>query len=412
MTDHRSVVERLERPRVLLGVVAAAYLPFTLLGYGTDIDVGSVLQSGRGWIDDRVYRVSRPPGGVVHEIATAALDRAGSYVLVNLVSLLFGIAALWSVHVLLRRSGSLVAGPATVVLATNPWFWIASTSLTDSIWSVGLLLLGTVVAGRIDRPGTPTTAHRIGAGVLFGLATGTRLTTAFLGLAWIVAERLGSPSTRPPWKATLVTAATAAVVGAACFVPPWLWADRSFDFLESGLPWEGLGSQLGRWGVKNGAFFGVLGIVVLLAGLPRLLRARGAWTASVAFRFAVLAFVVTEALYVRFPLKPLHLLPVAVALALVVGHLAASARRWIAVLVAAQLVGALVTTTLAAPDVRNQASTGRLELGPTTGPLLTDVRCRLDDLDLGEYEDGFSPESRVRAAANFDCQLESWRADD
>ena len=57
-------------------------------------------------------------------------------------------------------------------------------------------------------------------------------------------------------------------------------------------------------------------------------------------------------------------------------------------LIAAQLIGGLVTTTLAAPDVEDRATSGQIELGITAGPLLTDVRCRLDDRDDGPYEDG------------------------
>ena len=406
MNDRRLLTERLDRPGLLLALIGAVYLPFTFLGYGTDIDVGNVLRAGRGWLDDRVYDVSRPPGVAVHEISTAALDRLGSSFLVDLASLGFGLLALWSVHRLLRRAGSPAATPATLVLATNPWFWIASTSLGDFVWSAGLLLAGAVVASRDGTARVPP-APRIAAGVLFGLATGCRLSTATLVVAWLLAERLGSSASRPPWRATGLTAVTAAAVAVACFVPSWVWADRSLDFLDSGLAFEGAGSHLGRWGVKNVAFFGVLAVPVLVVGLPRLLRALGGWASSVALRFAVIAFVVTEILFLRYPLKLLHLLPLAVALALVVGHLGASARRWIAVLVVAQVIGGLVTTTLAAPDVEHRAESGRLDLGLTEGPLLNDVRCRLDDLD-----DDRPSASQARAEDNFDCQLEAWRAED
>ena len=74
------------------------------------------------------------------------------------------------------------------------------------------------------------------------------------------------------------------------------------------------------------------------------------------------------------------------AVALVIGHFGTEARRWIGVLIAAQLIGGLVTTTLAAPDVEDRASGGEIQLGLTTGPLLTDVQCRLDDRDDGPYE--------------------------
>ena len=79
-------------------------------------------------------------------------------------------------------------------------------------------------------------------------------------------------------------------------------------------------------------------------------------------------------------------------------------------LIAAQLVGGLITTTLAAPDVEDRATSGQIELGLTAGPLLTDVRCRLDDRDDGPYETTPSTSRSNAPAANAACQLETWRA--
>ncbi len=401
MNERPSALARLDRPALLLGLCLAAYLPFALLGYGSDIDVANVLRSGREWLDDGVYRVSRTPGAAVHEVPTAVLDRIGGYVVVNLASVFFGVVTLAGVHDLLRRAGSAQAPLAVLVLAANPWFWMASTSLGDFVWSIGLLVAGAVAARR---------GHRASAGLLFGLAIGCRMSAAVLVLAWLLAERLGVPTAR--WRATLVTVAVTALAGAACFVPSWLWADRTFDFLDSGLGFDGVTSHVGRWGIKNLAFFGVLAVPVLLAGLPRLVRSAGAWRTSVAFRFGVLALLATEALFLLYPLKPLHLVPAAVALAVIVGHVGPGGQRWLVLLIAAQLVGAVVTTTIAAPDVEDRADSGQIDLGLTAGPLLNDVRCRLDDLDAGGYDEDRDQESMARSAANFDCQLETWRADD
>ena len=54
-----------DRPgTVVLGCVVA-YLPFTLLGYGTDIDVANVLRAGRTWLEDGRfwYRTTTPGKG-------------------------------------------------------------------------------------------------------------------------------------------------------------------------------------------------------------------------------------------------------------------------------------------------------------------------------------------------------------
>ena len=379
---------------------AVAYLPFTLLGYGTDIDVANVLRAGRSWLEDGDYELSRGPGAPVHELGTAVLDRLGGSVLVNLASVAFAALAVWCVHHLAQRDGARWPAVAALVLATNPWFWIAATSLGDFVWALGLVLAGAVAASR-DR--------RVLAGVLFGLAVGCRASSVLLAGAWLVAEQTGAPSHRPARRTTIVTASVLVVVAVVCFVPPWLDAGRSFDFVRNELELEGLGVHLGRWAVKNLALVGVIPAVVLALGARPLLAGVARWPTSVVVRFAVAAVVLVEVLFLRFPFKPLHLLPVAAGLALLVGASPAVTRRWLTALVAAQLIGALVGVTVAAPDVADRARSGRLDVGLTTGPLLTDVRCRLDDRERGPWPDPSSDAATERAAANAACQNETWR---
>jgi len=389
------------QPWAVVGGCALAYLPFTLLGYGTDIDVANVLRAGRAWLDDGDYQLSRGPGAAVHELATAALDRVGGSVLVNVASVAFAALALWAVHQLVHRDGGRGPTGAVLVLATNPWFWIAATSLGDFVWALALALAGAVAAQR-DR--------RLLAGVLFGLAIGCRASSVLVAVAWLVAERLGDGSSPRPWRAAAVTAATTAAVGALCFVPPWLDAGRTFDFLDNQFVFAGAGTHLGRWAVKNVAVIGVLAGVVLLVGSRAWLGALARWRESVLVRFAALAIVLSEVLYFRFPFKPLHLLPVVAGIALLVGAAPKAPRRWVAALVVAQLLGGVVGTTLAAPDVADEAQSGRIDLGITAGPLLTDVRCRLDDRDRGPWPDPASQAATQRAARNAGCQNETWRA--
>jgi hypothetical protein len=401
ITDRVPASDRLERPVTLVGLCVALYLPFTRLGYGTDIDVGNVLEAGHLWLDDGEYLISRAPGAAIHEVATAFLDDVGGSFLVNLASVAFAALALWALHELLRQEGSRIAGPAALVLATNPWFWIAATSLGDFVWAVGLLLAGAAAARR-DR--------RVLAGLLFGLAIGCRLTTVLLVLSWLLAERVGWSSSRVTWRRSATTALVALGLGALCFVPSWLAFDRTFDFLDSQVPFDGLKSHIGRWTIKNAAFFGVLAGLVLAIGLPRLVRVWSTWRTSVTFRFALLAFVGAELAFFRFPFKLTHLIPAAMAVALVVGHFGTGAKRWIAVVIVAQLVGGVFTTTLGTPNIESRATGGTIELGPTEGPLLTDVQCRLDDRTRGGYG-GTSPASE-RAVGNASCLIKTWRAED
>ena len=393
-----------DRPGAVVIGCALAYLPFTFLGYGTDIDVANVLRAGGTWLDDGRYDVSRNPGAIVHEIPTALLDQVGGSVAVNLAGVVFAALALWSILALTRDDGARWPGWAALLLAANPWFWLAATSLGDFVWALGLGLGGALLARR-DR--------RLAAGLLFGLAVGTRSSTVLLVGAWLLAERLGYPSQRPPWRATVATAATAVAVTVVCFIPPWVDAGSSFGFLQHQAPFAGWGLHAGRWAVKNAAVIGVPAGIVFLLGVRRGFGALARWRASVVVRFAVVLVVTSEILFFRLPYKPVHLVPVVAGVALLVGASPAVKQRWLVALVAAQLLGGVVGTTIGEPDVPHNARGGKVVLRLTEGPLLNDVRCRLDDRRDGPWPDADDPAefqaASTRSAILFDCQSETWK---
>jgi hypothetical protein len=386
---------------VVLGLLCG-YLPLVFLGYGTDIDAANVLRAGRSILHGD-YVASRGPGAVPHEAATALLDRVGGPILVNLAGVGFAVLAAWSVHRLLVRDGARWPALATAVLVANPWLWIASPAVGDFTWALALALAG-CVAARADR--------RAVAGLLFGVAIGCRASSALVALAWLVAERTGEDR-RTAWRDTAITAATLAAVGAACFVPPWLAADRSWDFLDNQLDFVGWRVHAGRFLVKNLATATLPGALVLLAGGRDLLSGLSRWRSSTVVRFAATTIVLLEVLFFRLPFKPVHLLPVVAATALLVGAARLDRRRWIAALLAAQLLAAFVGVTLAAPDVPDHATGGRIAVRVADGVVVNDVRCRLADLDRGRYRKGDSEAERAvetaRAEANFVCQRDAWR---
>jgi hypothetical protein len=388
---------------VVLGCVLA-YLPFTLLGYGTDIDVANVLRSGGRFVEDGEYEVSRLPGSFVNEVGTGLLDALGGSVAVNLAGVALAALALLSVHRLVLDDGARWPGWATLLVAANPWFWLAATSLGDFVWALGFALGGAAAAHR-DR--------RLLAGVLFGLSVGSRIATVLVVVAWLVAERLGDRDRRPSWRASAVTAATFLLVGIACFVPSWLEYGRSLEFLEHQQPFEGFGLNAGRWAVKNAAVIGVPAGIVFVLGIRRGFGALARWQGSVVVRFAVFVILSCELLFLRFPWKTVHLLPVVAGVALLVGASPAVKQRWLVALVTAQLLGGIVSTTIGEPDVPHHARTGRVVIRLTEGPLLNDVRCRLDDRRDGPWPDADDPAqfqaASTRSAILFDCQSETWK---
>jgi hypothetical protein len=389
--------------RWLLVGAAVAYLPFTFLGYGTDVHVNDVLRAGRLALEGD-YEPSRAGGLPPFEVAVGVLDGVGGSLLVNLAALAFGLLALWSLHRLLELDGAPWPGLGALAVAVNPWFWMASTSLGEVVWALGLALGGAVAAGR-DR--------RLLAGALFGLAAGCRPAAAVVAAAWLVAEQTGAASTPVPWRSTLRTALVAVGVALACFVPAWLDAGRTLDFVDPGLDADGWGVELGRFLVKNVATATILGTIVLLVGVRHFVAAVGRWRRSPMVRFAIVTIVLAEALFLAFPDKPVHLLPVVAAVALLAGAAPPADRRWLVALVVAQLVSAVVGSTIAAPDDADGRDSGRIALRPADGILVNDIRCRLHDIDRGTWIRGDTLaerfESEARADANWHCQRDAWR---
>src|SRR3546814_15603704 len=106
----------------------------------------------------------------------------------------------------------------------------------------------------------------------------------------------------------------------------------------------------------------------MIIGIPRILGAVARWNVSVVVRFALMTMVVSELLFFRLPLKPVHLLPVVAAVALMAGASPRVSRGLLIALVGAQLLGGAVGTTIGAQDAAHEATTGRRDVGLTAGP--------------------------------------------
>jgi hypothetical protein len=375
---------------MLAVLIVVGYVPLLLLGPGTDIDTFAVIESGRSIVGAGPYVVSRNPGAPVHEAAVGLLHAAGGTVATNAGSLLVALAGFAALGRLLVRAGCRHPGWWVLVVAANPFVWIASTSTIDFMWALGFLLLGAerLFAGR-----------PVPATLWFAFAVGSRGATVLLVAAALAAHAFGGR--RRASEATVVGAATA-LLGGMLFVPAWLAADRSFAFLHNELAvWSGLLLQAGRSGAKHVFFFGLPLLVVLAAAAPAMVGAvRDHWRRSVVLRFAVLAALVTEALFLWLPWKLAHLLPLLVAVVMVLAHSRWDRRRLAVLVLAVQSVTAVVTVPLVRPDTPDRATGAEWAPALERGPLVRDVVCRLDDRTRSPQLPG--PE---RADANWRCVL-------
>ncbi|MFP3905765.1 MAG: hypothetical protein ACLFWR_01950 [Acidimicrobiales bacterium] len=367
MTDLRSTwIAELDRRAVALGVLVlvAGYLPLTLLGPGTDLDVGGVYHSGRSILDGS-YQVSRAPGSPVFEAATGVLHAAGGPTLVNLGSVLMATVTALAVARLLQREDHPYAAWFGLAVLVNPFVWVAGTSMVDFLWATGFVLVGANL--QLSR-------HLVPAVACYVLAAGCRVSTLLVVAAVVVADAWGDPQVR-----RRLVAVVAAVGGLTVLVylPPLfqLGSDIARSAPQAA-PWY---VQVGRFGVKNLFFLGPVVVALLAWSLPGLWRALPRrWATSTTLRLAVVGFVLIELLFLRFPWKLAHLIPAWLCLVLVLGATRVLGRRGLAVLIAGQILLGVVTVNVAQPDQPDDATGGHLTFEVIEGPWLRDLRCRLE----------------------------------
>jgi hypothetical protein len=353
--------------RALLAITAAVTLPVFWLGYGTDIDIRDVLLAGER-IRNGDYAPSRNPGVPVVEAIVGLLDPVGGHILVNLATAaalaltVIGIARL--VRAWGHDNGDLVA----LAFLASPVTLIAGTSTGDFIWALAFFVWAALAHFR-DRT--------LVAGILFALAIGSRGTTALVLAAFLVADGWD----RVHRRRCLTTAAVALPLGAALFIPSWLAFDRTFEFLTATEGWRSFGNNLGRFGVKNYAAAGLALIVVVALALPALVRSLRRWGIDPLVRFAVLAAVVTEALFFVVPWKLAHLLPVLLALVLWVAASDRNRRPFLWLIVGAVALNGIVAFRPFTTDTPDDARSADFEPAVTLGLLLNDIDCRIEFMD-------------------------------
>lgn len=360
--------------RLATAAFVAVLAPLCFLGPGTDLDTGAVLHSG-----DRIvhgaYSASRAPGAPVHEALAGVLDWSLGGWAVNLASLVAAVALCAALWLLLDREGVPRPWLAAGFVAASPWLQIASTSTVDFVGATALLVCGALAVRR---------NHAVLAGVLCGLSVGMRMSGVLIMIAIVAADATGRDAHRDRALRVLVVGG---IVGMLSFLPPFIAADGSLAFAQNDFSTTTPLSHLGRAFVKNVAYVGPVGFVLVLVALPALWRLRLVWSDRWTVRFAAIGFVLSEALFLRFPWKLGHLIPAAVCLSILLAEALRDRRVLLGSIVVAQLALGAVNVELLRPDVPNLAQRAEPTLKVGFGPLIIDTRCRLDDEDAARSGD-------------------------
>lgn len=370
MTERKTIDLAGDGP--LLSLCVALYAPFIFLGYGADLDAYRAIEAGRRLMEGQAYRPSRNPGFLLHEISSAVLSEIGGSVLTNGVTMIIAVLTLVGFLALTRRFSVPHGRLLLVFLALHPYFWIAATSSVDHVWAICGLLFGLLL---LDR------GRFAWAGVVWGFAVGFRLSSLFMVFGLLLA----APTGRDRWR-RIASGLIALCIGGACYIPSFIHAGHTLAFLH---PHTGpqelwtLEGHLGRFAYKNvSLFLGLPAALFLLAVAPATVRAlskayRGAERPILAL--SGVALLVTEALYLAYPLDPSYLLPALPFLLITLGVAWRDRRGWLIAAGSLILSTNLVLVLLARPDVPNRATTAKLGLWVERGTLVQDLAARMKE---------------------------------
>ncbi len=208
-------------PRLLLlatALVAASRFVCLTADYGLDADGWLVARAAHNLAAGGAYEASRLPGYPVQEFGYALLLKLNSNagpMAFGLVTALFSVLASLTFGLALRGLGSKFAPLGALALAAVPAVYINSLNAMDFVWSLAWIT-SAMAAAIHGRSAT--------AGILIGLAIGTRITSgaALLPLSLLLAPNaLGRRQLVRMWLTALGT-------GALCFAPV-LWS-YGFEF--------------------------------------------------------------------------------------------------------------------------------------------------------------------------------------
>lgn len=336
-----------------LGVlVAISRVPFLGGGYGSDMDAWSLASAARWIAEHGRYGASRFPGHPIQELVCALLWRGGPWAL-NGATAAMSVAAAVAFARLLATIGVRDAWLGGLALAFTPVVYLHSTDSMDFVWSLPFLIAGLEASVR---------GRAVQAGILFGIATGCRITSAAMlpaaGLLLAARADSGGAAARACLALLAAWGATAALALAPMIarfglsslsIYATLHAPRVIDVGKNG--------TIEVWGLLGTL---ALGALAVLAPFVRRMRA------PAAPRLELVAWLLALGVYVagflRLPFDAGYLLP-AVPVVIVLA----------ARLLARPAFVLLCLALIAAPFVLEVAEVGKPD-SPTPSPLAITLR--------------------------------------
>jgi hypothetical protein len=351
----------------LAAITAVVTLPVVWMGYGTDLDVAALKQTG-ALIRDLDYQPSRTPGVPVFEAIVAVLDPLG-HVAINLAAALTTAVAVVGIARLVRQFGRPNGDLIALAFLASPIALVAASSTADFMYAIAFFVWAAWFHLR-DRS--------IVAGLLFALAIGCR-SSSFIIIGLFLLADFWTPASR---RRCLMTAAVVVPAAGLLFVPSWMAYDRTLGFLEHSEGWRGFNNNVGRFGYKNYYVAGPLLILAALSCVPALVRSLRDWGHNHLARVGFLCLAGTELLFLQVPWKPAHLLPAVLMFVLWVAATDRNRRPFLFLLIAVIAINGIIAIRPLTPDRPDESQTADFHPTVQVGPFLNDLRCRERYMDV------------------------------
>jgi len=367
----------LQKDNLFLLIPLFLYLPFIFLGYGPDSDTYEVLRTGNTFIRNFDYIPSRSPGYLVFEVFTFFANRIGGSIATNLTVIFMSLVCLYGFYSLCKALS--IPNPKYLVLmvALNPYYWVASTTTMDYVFALGFFFMGVMLLLKKKAPY---------AGIAFSLAVGSRMTTILLVVFILILLFILKLIT---FKEVAISFALTAIFSAIFYIPP-------LDFVKyrwwkifrpdlGGTEYWSLYLRVGRFLYKNMALFS-LPVCLFFVGmgiylLKKKVKVETAFLKIIAV--SLLVFLAYEVLFFYAPLEPSYLLVILPFVFMTVGIFLQSRKALLALLILI-FVSNFAVISFAHPNLANHATSAQYGLWLDPGYLVGETSLRMKVINCAD----------------------------
>ncbi len=345
------------------------YLLVGLIGYGNDNDSYLIIRAGQHSINHLEYRASRGQGALIPEIFIGLTSQYGGHIFANTLSAMLGVATLLVYFsLLMKKFEKPIAFLVTVLVALNPYFFIAASSSMDYIYSLFFIVVAIYYFSK----------HKINLATLFlAFGVSARFSNVLIAVSiWIFALIVN----RNLWQHFLKAGLVGMFAVVLLFFPVYKQSNYTFQFLTYAIgDWNRL-EYAARFFYKNVYLFGLLPFL-LITGSILVYLFRSDKKISLLEFMGIIIVILQEILFLKIPLEISYLLPI-VLVVYPIFVISTSFRKSIVVfLILLTGVYNLINLDILQPVYDERGTTAidaQVGLFLEAGPLLSDISRRVD----------------------------------